>query len=305
MEKRATMLVSLKAHLKGIILRELDLSIFKFLQVDDDKSNGNSNGLSLPVIKKMKLVKALRGIGLDANAIRNLCAPAVTRAFVEWLVKGNAYSTRSKVVVAIKAREGGRVKGASTGNLTFSPELAGIALYGSFTSRKEWDGTETRVQDYPGLWKSSDPAVKRAVDEKAAGEVELVCGKEGAGSLLMEYAVTRLMHLNAKRNTAILVNLAGQRNRKGAVYPLLNTVERMGFVSTPMDIVHKGTGATKSAAQVEKQETMRWFAMKGTQWRRDFVAYMSEQLKQFAPISDQSRQFLCPASTRTGISACT
>jgi hypothetical protein len=292
-EFRALRLVQLKAHLKGFILRELDLSVFKFLEGDDTPDN-----------KRAKLLKGLRTeLNLGPASIASLCAPAVTRSFVDWLVDGGAYSKKTKVVMAVRGKEQGR----GQDNLSYEPELAGIAVYGAFSARKEWDGSETSIASYPGRWTASkDGALQAAIEDNAVGEIELVCGKEGAGSLLLEHCIARLMNLNAKKNAAILVNLAGKTSGRSVIYPLLNTVKRLGFAPVSLDVVHKNSGEVKSAASVERRERTRWYGLTpGSTWREGFAAHMTAQMRKFAPASENASGFLCPVFSKSGFAACT
>lgn len=306
---QAQRLVQLKAHLKGVILREIDLADFKYLL----NVPANTNTLPKRATKKMPLIKALRNY-VSLESLTALCIPrastktSVKESYLRWNLSGWSYSKNAKVVVALRGTEIGRTLGSSQGNLEYIPEVVGFAVYGRFTARMGLDDDDQdNPATYRGRWRSTNQDLNADVNGNQVGEIELICGKSGTGSLLVEYATAKLMAANRHRLSAVVTNAAGypvtKKRREVIVFPIQNTIERMGFVPVAMDVVH-GNAVAVPANQIVDTYRTNWFVLKGPSWRTKFTRYLYDQLQKFTPIDDASG-FLCPAKMRTGVAYCT
>lgn len=314
-------LVQLKCHLAGIVLREITMSEFKYVF----EHGVNTSTLRRSVQNHMPLMKSLnKDAGITIAALTEMCthrprgaslgsqgsqgSQSITTDFIAWMSRGYSYTKNSRVVIALQGNQIGADSGASSssnhGSLTYVPVIKGIAVYGEFTGRKDTnsEGEGDDPNNYKGMWNVVDKNHNAINSKKDIGEIEFVCSNGGAGTLLVEYCIARMM--NTKRNKqprikAIICNLSSALEGTRRVYPLQRIVERLGFTRITMNVIDKNTQEIMfSHTHVDTNWNTRWFAMDQHNWRSQFLQKLRTQLEKFT-------SGICASQPRSGISYCT
>lgn len=298
--------IQLKSHLSGIILRDLTLQEFKYVF----QAAAANAPLAKMVHNHMPVMNALRALNLSTSSMVNMCKyqqqQSITAPFIDWIVQGNSYTKRTRVVVALRSDEEGR---RTQQGLTLKPVISGVAIYGEYTGRKDLneDGETDDTSTYKGVWKVAGSGAANArlqthIDQNGVGEIEFVCSHGGSGSLLVEYCMARLMALRNTKNKAILCNLssvAAPNNTNQRVYPLESILTRLHFRHVPMKVVRKDNQEEVAfTVEAARQFHTKWYALDSESWRSTYLQHLKAQLNKFT-------SGLCPTKPRSGISYCT